>query len=38
LARRGKRPTLVMTAIARELSGFIWAVSQAVSAPKTPAM
>jgi transposase len=38
LARRGKRPTLVVTAIARELSGFIWAVSQAVGAPATAAM
>ena len=38
LARRGKRPTLVMTAIARELSGFIWAVSRAVGTPATPAM
>jgi hypothetical protein len=38
LARRGKRPTLVVTAIARELSGFIWAVSQAVGAPAMPAM
>jgi transposase len=35
LARRGKRPTLVVTAIARELSGFIWAVSRAVGAPAT---
>ena len=38
LARRGKRPTLVVTAIARELSGFIWAVNRAVGAPATPAM
>ena len=38
LARRGKRPTLVVTAIARELSGFIWAVSRAVGTPATPAM
>lgn len=38
LARRGKRPTVVVTAIARELSGFIWAVSQAVAAPSTPAI
>ena len=37
LARRGKRPTLVVTAIARELSGFIWAVSRAVDASATPA-
>jgi transposase len=36
LARRGKRPTLVVTAIARELSGFIWAVSRAVSTPAAP--
>jgi transposase len=33
LTRRGKRPTVVATAIARELSGFIWAVSHAVAAP-----
>ena len=38
LSRRGKRPTLVVTAIARELSGFIWAVSQAVGTPATAAM
>ena len=38
LARRGKRPTLVVTAIARELSGFIWAVNRAVGAPATPAV
>jgi hypothetical protein len=38
LARRGKRPALVVTAIARELSGFIWAVSRAVGAPATPPM
>src|SRR5215217_3282142 len=37
LARRGKRPTLVVTAIARELSGFIWAVNRAVGVPATPA-
>jgi transposase len=30
LARRGKRPTVVVTAIARELAGFIWAVGRAV--------
>jgi transposase len=34
LSRRGKRPTVVVTAIARELSGFIWAVNrQIASAP-----
>jgi len=32
LLRRGKRKTVVITAIARELAGFIWAVSRA-SAP-----
>lgn len=32
LTRRGKRPTVVVTAIARELSGFIWAVGHAVAA------
>jgi transposase len=37
LARRGKRPTVVVTAIARELSGFIWAVNRAVMAPATQA-
>jgi transposase len=38
LARRGKRPTLVVTAIARELAGFIWAVSRAVGIPATSAV
>jgi transposase len=33
LTRKGKRPTVVVTAIARELSGFIWAVGRAVAAP-----
>ena len=28
LIRKGKKPTVVVTAIARELSGFIWAVGQ----------
>jgi transposase len=32
LSRRGKRPTVVVTAIARELAGFIWAVNRAVGA------
>jgi len=32
LTRRGKRPTVVVTAIARELSGFIWAINRAVGA------
>lgn len=33
LTRRGKRPTVVVTAIARELSGFIWAVNREVATP-----
>jgi len=37
LTRRGKRPTVVVTAIARELSGFIWAVNRAVMAHVAPA-
>jgi transposase len=31
LARRSKRPTVVVTAIARELSGFVWAISREVA-------
>lgn len=34
LTRRGKRPTVVVTAIARELSGFIWAVNREVATPR----
>jgi transposase len=33
LTRRGKRPTVVVTAIARELAGFIWAVGRSVNLP-----
>jgi len=33
LIKRGKRPTIVATAIARELCGFIWAIQRAVTAP-----
>src|SRR5262245_36067318 len=32
LARKGKRPTIVATAIARELSAFIWAINREVMA------
>ena len=32
LAARGKKSQLVVTAIARELAGFVWAVSQAAAA------
>jgi len=38
LTRRGKRPTVVVTAIARELSGFIWAISREIVRPRIPAM
>jgi transposase len=30
LTAKGKKPTVVVTAIARELSGFIWAIGQEV--------
>jgi hypothetical protein len=30
LARKGKRPTVVATAIARELAAFIWAINREV--------
>jgi len=33
LTRRGKQPAVVVTAIARELSGFIWAVNREVAEP-----
>jgi transposase len=35
LSRRGKRPTVVVTAIARELAGFIWAVNREIVARPT---
>jgi transposase len=38
LTRRGKRPTVVVTAVARELSGFIWAVGHAVARPAVRAL
>jgi transposase len=31
LIRNGKRPTVAVTAVARELSGFVWAVDRAVA-------
>ena len=31
LTRRGKRPTVAVTAVARELSGFIWAVNREIA-------
>ena len=33
LARNGKRPTIVVTAIAREMCGFIWAIDRAMRQP-----
>jgi transposase len=30
LAAAGKKPTVAITAIARELSGFVWAIGQTV--------
>jgi len=38
LSRNGKRPTVVVTAIARELSGFLWAANRVVMAPAASAM
>jgi len=32
LTRRGKQPTVVVTAVAREFAGFIWAVQRAIPA------
>jgi transposase len=37
LIRRGKLKTVVITAIARELAGFIWAVSQEITAARAAA-
>jgi transposase len=36
LNRKGKRPTVVATAIARELSGFIWAIGRALGEALPP--
>ena len=35
LLRKGKLKTVAVTAIARELSGFIWAIARAVNAPSS---
>jgi hypothetical protein len=35
LIARGKKPTVVVAAIARELAGFIWAIGQEMRAPMT---
>jgi transposase len=37
LTRRGKQPTVVVTAIAREFAGFIWAVNRQIAATGTAA-
>jgi transposase len=37
LSRKGKRPTIVATAIARELAGFIWAIGRELTAPPATA-
>lgn len=37
LTRRGKRPTVVVTAVARELAGFIWAISREVTTARVAA-
>ena len=36
LSKKGKRPTIVVTAIARELCGFIWAVHRALAGTGKP--
>ncbi len=37
LLRKGKKPTVAITAVARELSGFIWAIDRALAHPVTAA-
>lgn len=37
LVRRGKKPVVAVTAIARELAGFVWAIGQVVPAPSAGA-
>jgi transposase len=36
LTKKGKRPTVVVTAIAREMCGFIWAIDRAMRQPAAP--
>jgi hypothetical protein len=36
LSRKGKKSTVVATAIARELAAFIWAIARAVAVPAMP--
>ena len=35
LGRAGKRPVIIVTAIARELCGFIWAIHREMTRPQT---
>jgi transposase len=35
LSRKGKKSTVVATAIARELAAFIWAIAREVSSTRT---
>jgi hypothetical protein len=37
LSQRGKKLTVAVTAVARELAGFIWAIGREVQAMYTPA-
>lgn len=37
LTRAGKRDVVAITAVARELAGFVWAVARAATSPKAPA-
>ena len=37
LSKKGKRPTIAVTAVARELCGFIWAIDRAVTSARTRA-
>jgi transposase len=37
LIKRGKLRNVVVTAIARELAGFIWAIHRALTEPRTAA-
>jgi hypothetical protein len=36
LTRNGKRPTVVVAAVARETAGFIWAINREVMASRSP--
>jgi transposase len=38
LTRKGKLATVAVTAVARELAGFIWAINREIAAPRPLAM